>query len=344
MEDIKPQRNKFYVGVLPDSPEIKAKQYKDEEISTASSKPLDWSEDRVIKNYPTRNQNGSGSCLAQSIAKALTILFGDSRSALPIYKKRRNYPQTGMFANDAADIARKIGTALESVIPSQNMSDTDMDAVVYENNKVKPEIDGVIWVNDFSIDNLARVVEEQKHLVICFNSSYEEYDYFKSPYIGYRADIPTKWSHAVCLVDRKGSLGYKWMAAENSWGDIGLTEDTQFLSEEFCKNRIHTAFYLLPKKEVPLPAYSFTRNLVKGSSGKDVAVLQNFLKHAGYMPSGIPSTGFYGDITVSAVKKLQAVYGIQQTGNFGPITRAKVNELILKPGLLDSILIKLKLK
>lgn len=345
MVAIKQRKNKKpYVGVLFDSEQVKAGQYKDEEVRTTSSAPLDWSENRTIKNYPTRNQNGSGSCVAQSIAKAMTILFGDVYSATPVYQKRVSKPKPGMYPNEAADLARTMELYLEKDVTSQNMGDKDMDALVFDKSNTASKIGGVMFVTDYSIDNLARVVEEQKHLIICFASSYEEYDYFKSPYIEYNPALPVKWSHAEVLVDRKGYQGRKYMASENSWGDIGPTEDTQFLSKDFCEKRIHSAFYLLKKEDVPLPRYSFTRNLVKGSTGKDVIVLQNFLKHAGFMPSGIPSTGRYLDMTVAAVKKFQKAYGILETGNFGPITRAKVNELVLKPGVLDKILINLGIK
>ena len=56
--------------------------------------------------------------------------------------------------------------------------------------------------------------------------------------------------------------------------------------------------------------------------------LQEFLKqHAEVYPEGLV-TGYYGPLTEKAVKKFQEKYSIQSTGFVGPITRAKINQLL----------------
>lgn len=83
------------------------------------------------------------------------------------------------------------------------------------------------------------------------------------------------------------------------------------------------------------------RALKVGSTGMDVKVLQEFLNANGFKvsESGVGSPGnettYMGKLTVEAVKKFQAKYGIVSAGTpettgygaFGPKTRAKVNEL-----------------
>jgi peptidoglycan hydrolase-like protein with peptidoglycan-binding domain len=72
---------------------------------------------------------------------------------------------------------------------------------------------------------------------------------------------------------------------------------------------------------------SITRNLSSGTEGDDVTMLQTWLSQD---PSVYPEarvTGYYGALTVTAVKRFQAKFGISQTGTVGPITRAKLMEL-----------------
>jgi hypothetical protein len=58
------------------------------------------------------------------------------------------------------------------------------------------------------------------------------------------------------------------------------------------------------------------------SANKDVAALQSFLSAQGYLKSA--PTGFFGALTLAAVKKYQVAYFIQTTGFVGPITRASI--------------------
>ncbi len=64
-----------------------------------------------------------------------------------------------------------------------------------------------------------------------------------------------------------------------------------------------------------------------GSTGSDVTQLQQFLStNPMIYPAGIVS-GYYGSLTKAAVKQFQAAYGIDQVGNVGPVTMAKINEI-----------------
>jgi len=82
---------------------------------------------------------------------------------------------------------------------------------------------------------------------------------------------------------------------------------------------------------VVVPTFRFVSSLVLGSSGNEVTQLQLFLaKDKQIYPEGLV-TGYYGSLTLSAVKRFQARHGIDQLGIIGPKTRAKLNELSQAP-------------
>lgn len=79
---------------------------------------------------------------------------------------------------------------------------------------------------------------------------------------------------------------------------------------------------------------NFTRSLTVGSTGSDVKCLQQYLNGAGHQVAasgpGSPGneTSFFGPLTRAAVAKWQAANSVSPSvGYFGPISRAKYNEL-----------------
>ncbi len=65
-----------------------------------------------------------------------------------------------------------------------------------------------------------------------------------------------------------------------------------------------------------------------GESNGDVTKLQTFLAaNPSIYPQGLV-TGYYGSLTVNAVKAFQNFYGLSPVGRVGPLTIAKINELI----------------
>ncbi len=70
--------------------------------------------------------------------------------------------------------------------------------------------------------------------------------------------------------------------------------------------------------------YVFTKALKYGMSGTEVTKLQEKLTSLGVY-SG-PITGYYGSLTVTAVKKLQKLNKLDQLGSVGPGTRAVLNK------------------
>lgn len=75
-----------------------------------------------------------------------------------------------------------------------------------------------------------------------------------------------------------------------------------------------------------------TAQLDFGARGTNVTNLQTFLAaNPAFYPEGLV-TGYFGPLTFAAVKRFQAFYGIAQVGRVGPITLAKINELMMAGG------------
>lgn len=68
----------------------------------------------------------------------------------------------------------------------------------------------------------------------------------------------------------------------------------------------------------------FTQNLMVGSIGAEVTLLQKVLIDLGFLKIATP-TGYFGSLTKAAVMGYQTSRGIEATGNTGPKTRAALN-------------------
>ena len=79
----------------------------------------------------------------------------------------------------------------------------------------------------------------------------------------------------------------------------------------------------------PAGACAFTRSLTMGSRGEDVTCLQSYLMSTGHFTYAGGATGYFGNITKSAVAAWQAANGVSPAaGYFGPISRAKYDALV----------------
>lgn len=69
----------------------------------------------------------------------------------------------------------------------------------------------------------------------------------------------------------------------------------------------------------------FTKYLGMGSRGSEVYTLQNLLIQSGYLK--VSATGYFGVLTLKAVKEFQRANNIVPVGFVGPVTRAALNSL-----------------
>ena len=72
-----------------------------------------------------------------------------------------------------------------------------------------------------------------------------------------------------------------------------------------------------------IATFNFTKDLKLGSQGTDVTELQKKLTQEGVYPG--PITGYFGQLTLKAVKTYQNKVGVSATGFVGPLTRAQLN-------------------
>ena len=98
-----------------------------------------------------------------------------------------------------------------------------------------------------------------------------------------------------------------------------------------------TAVLLLILAMVPsIASAALTRQLQFGSRGVDVSELQTFLaSDTNVYPQGL-ITGYFGSLTVAAVRRFQAKNGISQVGRVGPQTLAVINSQMGGGGMTSS--------
>jgi peptidoglycan hydrolase-like protein with peptidoglycan-binding domain len=70
--------------------------------------------------------------------------------------------------------------------------------------------------------------------------------------------------------------------------------------------------------------YTFTSDMWYGQTNNDVAELQKFLIGENYLQSGV--TGYFGTLTLAAVKQFQSAQNISMTGYVGTLTREALNK------------------
>ncbi len=322
-------------GLVEDtrSPIDKAKDYSHEEVAPQAV-PLKWN--RGIESapvYSVRNQNGSGSCVSQSIAKALETLTGVVQSAHPIYRRRRNFPNIGMWLQDGGDIIRHQGTTTEVLDPSQNKTETQMNAdITVETPLTLPMY---ILANFRDIDAIATAIELYKHCTITINGNLEEYAYSEKPVVIPNSKLNV--AHAICatyyFTDQNG---VKCLLIDESWGVAYVTR--RIITEDYLRARGTGAMYFIYPTPAPTPVkphFTFHTPLLYGNSNTDVKNLQDALKYFGFFPN-ITSTGYYGNITAKAVMGWQIANNVdtlavlQSLGGkrFGDKSITKMNQLL----------------
>jgi hypothetical protein len=316
---------KFNSGALTDtrSEGEKLKDFHFEEIVTSAS-PVNWVAKDIseCRQFPIFNQDGSGSCVAQSIAKMLGIMYQEKHgeyvhfSATDVYQRRANKPQAGMAGVDAFNIARK-GVTLESLVPSQNMSDIKMDGVEIEDYKRRVgeifKIGAYLQIPSGDIDAVASVIQHTgKGVMVWVYGSIKEWVRNEPEVLGdvsiYKAEV----RHSIVATDFLMHNGKKCLVIEDSWGGNAGIGGRRIISEDFFKARNYFAGYVMnfDFTETEATGYTFTKTMKFGDRNKEVAKMQDKLKSEKVFPSNIESSGYYGSITAQAVLSFQRKYAV----------------------------------
>ena len=322
------------LGALLDTrlPEEKEKDYHISEI-VAGAAIVTWVEKdpSQIRTFGVQNQDGSGSCVAQSRRKLYRILFWVNRaldldfSATFIYRLRKNYPDAGMQASDAISLSRYKGLTLNALMPSDNLSEMAMNGTTiephnYDIAKVFTIPNEVTFTAGDLFTPAGTIQKTRKGIMMWFFFTAEEWGREVPVIIDkyLRATDDRALRHSVVGVEPAMYRGEKGIWIEDSAHFGGLNR--RFITERFYKARNYWASYpinfVFESQALPRPFYD----------GSTVS-LQDCLKYEGTFPANVDSTGVFGSITKKAVQDFQIKYGLDPVGTVGPLTTKKLQEL-----------------
>lgn len=313
-----PTKTDEYIGVLPDN-------------RTEEEQELDWQAEEIVasgsmapkfrkvekngwKKYTIRDQDGSGSCVSQALAKGFEVLYKKETgktvvfSSVPIYQKRQNKPDAGMYIHDAFAIAVKSGTCPETDCKSQKMNDSKMDSAKIPANfeDLNNFLDALAYVampKDF--DYIAAWVEKygfaQIHIAAdrkCWSRDF--------PKLG---SVSRGVRHAVAVVDAVRYNNVQYLVIEDSWGEFGEFKGQRLLARDvfedmFTKGAGFTSLeYNVSDVKVKFVAFKVPMEF--GQTSENVKALQLFFQNKGFFPKNVKLTGYYGAITAKAVLEWQ---------------------------------------
>lgn len=348
----------YNTGVIEDprSKEEKEKDYQAIEVATFS--PIKWEQKKKEDwtKFPIRDQDGSGTCVAQTGAKLLGIENENEEdkfiefSARDIYERRGNKPYEGMWGPDALNIISKFGATTEKRLPSQKMSEAEINKAF---TRAQEDLDiaqkyragGYVELPAGDIDKIADVILNKKKGVMLFIYAKGHDEWTDIPTVIYK-NLPrgeAKINHSITAVDAFMYGGEKCLLIEDSWGKFIGLKGQRIITESFLKARNYFAGYILdlsnnwkeeqkPKK----PKYTFSSMLKYGSmKNADVKALQDILKYEELFPTQVESTGNYLQITAKAVFNWQVKHNVASMAELnelagkqvGPKTIKKLNEL-----------------
>jgi len=341
--------NETDLGVINDPrlEEEKKQDYQAEEL--VKFVPIVWKEkpESEWRKFPIFSQNGSGSCVAQTIAKLLGVEnYLEERlfvlfSAGDIYSQRKNYPSEGMWFKDGMEIGYKLGAVLEQLMPSQRKTEAELNSYRNKRTPLMKEIalpgkGGNYLALPFDFDIIAQ--EIQKGKAVCLGFRFNSGDWSSGEVMTRKGGT---YGHAVAGVDFCLWNGKKGIIFDNSWGEDWGFQGQGIITEDKSEGIIGAWYYEDLKNTwreelvIPKPKYQFEKDLVYGMKNNDVIMLQNCLKYEELFPVNQISTGYYGNITAKAVYQFQIKYQVAfqeeldalQGRRVGPATRNKLNQL-----------------
>jgi hypothetical protein len=295
----------------------------------ASTSPVEWEEKKPKewRSFPIRNQNGSGSCVAMTMAKLLGILEWQRGgefvefSASDIYQRRSNKnwgDGQGMIGTDAFDIARKYGATLEQFMPSMNLTEKQINEV--PRKEYHERIGSAFTIDNYvqftpktSFEEIASTIQKtEKGVMVWFKFDYKEW-----------SDIPEvivtnpRLHHSVTAVDFTLLDGKKYLVIEDSWGEKRGKEGRRLISEDFFRQRNTFCAYPLSFKLNPIITdqkvrviHKFKKDMEFGERSEEVKLMQQVLQQKGFFPKNVDCTGYYGALTARAVLAFQKEYDV----------------------------------
>lgn len=134
------------------------------------------------------------------------------------------------------------------------------------------------------------------------------------------------WYHWLFCAGATIINGKKYLKVLNSWGESVGVFGVQYLGEEHIPWMFTPHVIVENTTVIPTFTHHFGTQLSYGMSGTEVTALQNALKAEGLF--SVPASGYFGNLTLAAVKAFQVKYNIIPSHGFcGPLTCAKLNSI-----------------
>jgi hypothetical protein len=343
---------RYFTGALEDTrtPEQKERDIMIEEtVARAAAVNLTEKEPNEWRRYPTQQQDGSGSCVAQTMKKLISVnrwlQDGGKKdtpytevSATSIYSRRSNKPASGMIGIEAFDIAAKYGATLESRLPSTNMNDAQMDAIMETPGDAEIakafRIGGHVGFTPGDFQTVVSTILTTGKPVMVWYKFENLAEWTEEPRV-----ISTKPleqianQHSVTATDAILWNGQPRLVIEDSWGPAGPWNGAKLISPDFHAKRNTFARYVQNLRNVPDDRPEKPRaipdvELIYGMRNSEaVRILQDALKWEGSMPTNIDSTGNYLALTARAIRTFETKHGlaISDGKKLNPDTRAWLN-------------------
>lgn len=307
--------------------EQKAKNFKLEEVA-GDIQVVDWKEKSSWVEYPVRDQNGSLTCVAQTLATEMGIIFKQKYGEFLDFSASFTYQQRGgtyggCSSSDIYSRFPKLGNIFESLMPSQKMHEVEVLAVPRKNwysDIAKPfTVKRIELPVDF--ETVASTIQATgKGVMVWFHIGANEWT--SQPV---RLTDVLSSNHSVTAVDFGLVNGKKFIRIKDSVLGNSFPGGYRLISEEYFKSNCYLASYLKTFQTLNVVD---DITVVKPKFDGSIISLQKCLKWEGLFPANIAEVESYGNITRTAVIAFQKRYGITPaTGVFGPITSAKLKEL-----------------
>lgn len=307
------------------------------------SAPFDWAlgvdVTRAVGELPTKNQSSSFSCggqagsyfdgVASALANALTY---KEKSAHFVYALAAA-PGGGSTDTELMRVLTNFGDCDEILLPSYTpdhqvpesfISDkTKINAVAYANASLS-KFGTPLYVKR-NLEDIAKAVRDHGGVIIGVigqnNGTWLGADP-KPP-----VDGNNLWYHWLYVGRAVTRIGLQEIGAKQSWGEPIGEKGWQYFGNDYMPY-LFTAFTFAEFNPKPNFKHTFNVDMKLGDKGNEVKALQDALKIDGTFPKDQLSTGYFGQITLQAVKSFQTKYGIKPVlGNVFALTRAELNKL-----------------
>lgn len=314
-----------------------------------AAKPYDWSQpydiETIVGKLPVKDQGTSFSCGGQAWASYMTVKEAYSSKSLEERSAKFIYSQVyvpggGSAGRTINDLLKNKGAAREAVTTSYQNGQPPTEDFIERKSDITAQAYydalsdlSISYANvNVDIDTVAQAIRDNQGVVLGI------YGANNGTWLDSTPVPPTngesKWAHWVYAGKIKMVNGRKFIGILNSWGTDTGELGWQWLSQEyFASFNIWQCWTLVSNSTpVQIPDHIFLEDIQFGDNDIEVQFAQQLLQKDGSFPAGVPTTTYFGQITLAAVKKYQIKYGITSPdtpgyGRIGPKTRASFNKL-----------------